>query len=163
VDEEVDLSACVKLDENQFDMNTARPIASNVYKYQWQEKEVVLKAAFLQNQEMLKNEIVMMRYILYLTFFSLTSSTLSHPNILNCLGYFVKNGYYFMVSEYLPMCLEDVLERFDSIEDLPEGLDLEVVALQIGRALEYLHQQNIIHRDLKPANIVVSRQQYNLL
>jgi serine/threonine protein kinase len=159
----VDLSACAKLDESRFDLNAARPIAPNVYKYQWEGKEVVLKAAFLQKQEMLKNEIVMMRYILYLTFFSLTSSTLSHPNILNCLGYFVKNGYYFMVSEYLPMCLEDLLTGCESEDDLPEGLDLGLVALQIGHALDYLHQQNIIHRDLKPANIVVSIRQYNLL
>ena len=32
-----------------------------------------------------------------------------------------------------------------------------IVAMQVARALDYVHYRSIIHRDIKPANVMLSR------
>lgn len=75
---------------------------------------------------------------------------LNHPNLLKPSHFDVFEGRPFLV---LPFCSEgSVMKRTGQ-------LDEETIArllLQIGGALDYLHNQNppVIHRDIKPENIL---------
>lgn len=77
-----------------------------------------------------------------------------HQNIVRLLDHFENNQYTFIIMEYLSGgTLANYLEH-TPVDDLTEK-DTAKIALQIGRALEYLHQFGIVHRDLKPENIML--------
>jgi len=76
----------------------------------------------------------------------------THPSILK---YRDKGSYYdhpFLVSEYLPKTLEDVI-RGDPVP-VPERISYSI---QLLSALKYLHnlETPVIHRDIKPSNIFI--------
>ncbi len=79
-----------------------------------------------------------------------TASNITHENIINVYDFGEEQGKPFMVMEFL---------RGESLRDAMKAGrtgDLEYklrVALQIARALEYIHHRKIIHRDIKPENI----------
>lgn len=81
-----------------------------------------------------------------------TLKELDHPGIMRVIDdgtYYQKNP--FLVAEYLPWTLKDVIEQGASLQ-------LKVsFAIQLLSALKYLSTLSppIIHRDLKPANIFV--------
>jgi len=78
------------------------------------------------------------------------ASNISHENILNVYDFGEEQGRPFIVMEFL---------RGESLRDAIKGghtgdLTRKLgVALQIARALDYIHQRKIIHRDIKPENI----------
>src|SRR5690606_10028850 len=66
-----------------------------------------------------------------------------------------ERGAMFIVMEYVEgIDLYDLLERCGR---LPFDV-AAVVAMQVARALDYIHYRAILRRDIKPANRMVSRQ-----
>ena len=83
---------------------------------------------------------------------------LRHPSIPEIYDYFIEDGRFYLVLEYIEgENLEDRLARLGT-PGLPEGPVLEWAA-QIAEVLQYLHTQAppVIFRDLKPANVMVTR------
>ena len=78
---------------------------------------------------------------------------LQHPNIVDLKEAFrKKKGIVYLVFEYVPSNLLEVLERS------PDGLDIRTIRIllyQIFKGLAYLHSQGVIHRDIKPENLLV--------
>jgi serine/threonine protein kinase len=86
-------------------------------------------------------------------------AALRHPNILTVYDYGEEQGLAYIVMEYVEGgTLKDRLrgEPFD----YPRAVGL---AIGVGRALAYAHDQGIIHRDVKPANILLPREDWPLL
>lgn len=78
---------------------------------------------------------------------------LKHPSILPIIDVGIHKGSFYMISEYAPGgSLQELLDRL-----YPHPLKVEEaisILTQIGKALDFAHQQNIVHNDLKPANIL---------
>jgi eukaryotic-like serine/threonine-protein kinase len=80
---------------------------------------------------------------------------LQHENIIHVYDFHRERGALFIVMEYVQgIDLFDMLERCGR---LPFDV-AAVIAMQVARALDYVHYRSIVHRDIKPANIMVSRQ-----
>lgn len=80
---------------------------------------------------------------------------LQHESIVHIYDFYETRGSLFIVMEYVEgIDLYDLLERCGR---LPYDV-AAVVAMQVARALDYIHYRAIVHRDVKPANIMVSRQ-----
>ena len=82
-------------------------------------------------------------------------ANLQHENIISVYDFHREHGALFIVMEYVSgIDLYDLLERSGR---LPFDL-AAIVALQVARALDYIHYRGIVHRDIKPANIMLARQ-----
>jgi eukaryotic-like serine/threonine-protein kinase len=81
------------------------------------------------------------------------AGNLTHDNVINVYDFGEDQGRPYMVMEFLRG--EDLrsLIKSSRIGDLNFRLRL---ALQLARALEYIHSNKIIHRDIKPENIQVT-------
>ena len=80
---------------------------------------------------------------------------LQHENIISIYDFHREHGSLFIVMEYVPgIDVYDLLERCGR---LPFDV-AAIVALQVARALDYIHFRGIIHRDVKPANVMMARQ-----
>ena len=78
------------------------------------------------------------------------ASNIAHENIINVFDFGEDNGRPFIVMEFLQgESLRDSIKG-GRTGDLARKLN---IAVQIGRALEYIHSRKIIHRDIKPENI----------
>jgi eukaryotic-like serine/threonine-protein kinase len=80
---------------------------------------------------------------------------LQHENIIHIYDFHRERGSLFIVMEYVQGI--DLYDLLDRCGRLPYDV-AAVIAMQVARALDYIHYRNIIHRDIKPANIMVSRQ-----
>lgn len=78
------------------------------------------------------------------------TSGFAHDNIIRIHDYGEENGRPFMVMEFLTGSdLRDAI-RSNQTGDLKRRLG---IALQIARALEFVHSKNVVHRDIKPENV----------
>jgi serine/threonine-protein kinase len=82
-----------------------------------------------------------------------TSARVSHENILAVYDFGEDEGKPFMVMEFLRG--EDLRKAIQTghTGDTKNKLRL---ALQIARALEFIHQHRITHRDIKPENVYIN-------
>lgn len=81
---------------------------------------------------------------------------ISHPNIIQTIGYTVYQKRFGIIMEYCPL---GSLSKYLKNPELGQSLDLlEKVKILIGIAtgLRELHMHNIAHFDLKPHNIFLS-------
>jgi serine/threonine-protein kinase len=82
-------------------------------------------------------------------------ANLQHENIIHVYDYIQERGALFIVMEYVEgIDLYDLLEKCGRV---PYDV-AAIIAMQVARALDYIHYRGIIHRDIKPANVMVSRQ-----
>jgi eukaryotic-like serine/threonine-protein kinase len=80
---------------------------------------------------------------------------LQHENIIHVYDYHRERGALFIVMEYVQgIDLYDLLEKCGR---LPYDV-AAIIAMQVARALDYVHYRSIVHRDIKPANVMLSRQ-----
>ncbi len=80
---------------------------------------------------------------------------LQHENIISVYDFFEQEGDLYIVMELVEgIVLYDLL---DECGRLPFDV-AAVIAMQVARALDYIHYRAVVHRDIKPANIMVSRQ-----
>lgn len=78
-------------------------------------------------------------------------ASVNHPNVLSLYDVFEHEGYYVLVTEYLPnQTLADALSSAPMALD--EALD---TAIALSQGIEAIHQQRIIHCDLKPSNVLL--------
>ena len=82
-------------------------------------------------------------------------ANLQHENIIHIYDFHRERGSLFIVMEYVQGI--DLYDLLDKCGRLPYDV-AAVIAMQVARALDYIHYRNIVHRDIKPANIMVSRQ-----
>jgi predicted Ser/Thr protein kinase len=80
---------------------------------------------------------------------------LQHENIIHVYDFHRERGALFIVMEYVQgIDLYDMLEKCGR---LPYDV-AAIIAMQVARALDYVHYRGIVHRDIKPANVMISRQ-----
>ncbi|OHS97880.1 TKL family protein kinase [Tritrichomonas foetus] len=77
---------------------------------------------------------------------------LHHPNLLNMIGVTVTPPFCIATVYYPNGSLYDTIRKPNFTPQLAS-----TVALDVARALEYLHAQGMIHRDLKPPNILMDK------
>jgi serine/threonine-protein kinase len=80
-------------------------------------------------------------------------ASLSHPNIVTVIDRGEHGGRQYIVFEYVDG--ENLKHRIDREGALPVRDALEL-ALQIGRALQFAHQNGLVHRDVKPQNVLLN-------
>src|ERR1700732_3595060 len=79
-----------------------------------------------------------------------TASNISHENILAVYDFGEEDGKPYMVMEFLRGRTLRCAIQDNLLPDLHSKLR---IAVQVARALGYVHQNQIIHRDVKPENV----------
>lgn len=80
---------------------------------------------------------------------------LCHPHIVTCEGVYGSGNALHLVMEAVEG--GDLFERITSSEGFSEEMSARM-AVQLLRALGYLHSRRIVHRDIKPENILLQEE-----
>jgi serine/threonine protein kinase len=85
-------------------------------------------------------------------------SKLQHPNVVQFIGYGVKESQPVIVSELMST---DLRRYLDEKKNAGEGPPLPLlvamnILLQIAEAITYLHENGVMHRDLKAKNVLIN-------
>lgn len=84
-----------------------------------------------------------------------TLKRLSHPNIVQLIGYGEEQGHLFYSMEYVSG--ESLQQELRRHKKLPWKRVIDI-CIEICGALKQAHDLGIIHRDLKPANIMINEE-----
>lgn len=83
---------------------------------------------------------------------AISSSSLTHPNIVGMYDVGEDDGNYFIVMEYIEgKTLKSLIKRRGALT-LSEVID---IMLQLTSAISCAHDSYIIHRDIKPQNVLI--------
>ena len=83
---------------------------------------------------------------------ALSSSSISHPNIVQMYDLGEENNNHYIVMEYVKgNTLKHLLNKRGHLT-LTEAVD---IMLQLTEGISHAHKSYIIHRDLKPQNIMI--------
>jgi serine/threonine protein kinase len=86
-----------------------------------------------------------------------TVMPLRHPNLVTLLGAGKSGPYCWVAMEFVDgESLSQVIQRI-GVAGMLDWRHAFRVAVHIGRALEYAHENSIIHRNLTPQNIIVRK------
>ena len=77
--------------------------------------------------------------------------TLNHENIILLIDAFETASDFVVVTEFAH---GELFEVFQDDRQLPES-EVQLIAQQLVKALDYLHSNRVIHRDMKPQNILI--------
>ena len=79
-------------------------------------------------------------------------AALSHPNIVSIFDFGEQGDIVYLVMD----CVDGgtLKERMGQPMPLDGAVD---IAVQVGQALAYAHQQGIVHRDVKPTNVLMTK------
>ena len=86
---------------------------------------------------------------------ALLLARLQHPALPTLYDYFLEDGYWYLVMDYIPgPTLSAYMHQYSPLPPL-EALNY---AMQLCDVLEYLHKQDppVVFRDLKPSNIILT-------
>jgi tRNA A-37 threonylcarbamoyl transferase component Bud32 len=83
---------------------------------------------------------------------AMSAGQLAHPNIVAVYDADEYRGEPFIVMEYLEGATLAETLKAQGLLLLEQAVD---IALQIGSALDYAHQNGVIHRDVNPSNIII--------
>jgi serine/threonine-protein kinase len=81
------------------------------------------------------------------------AATLQHPHILPLYDSGQADGLLYYVMPFAEG--ESLRQRLAREQQLPLDAALQITR-EVGRALQYAHEQGVIHRDIKPENIMLS-------
>ena len=82
-----------------------------------------------------------------------TASNINHENIIAVYDFGEDQGIPFMVMEFLPgESLREAIKQ-GTLGDFERRMN---IALQVARAVDFIHGKKIVHRDIKPENIHIS-------
>ena len=82
------------------------------------------------------------------------AGSIQHDHIVTVYDYGEEQGYPFMVLEFLRgEDLRDAIRQGHA----GDAANRARIALEVARALEFVHQRGIIHRDIKPENIFIEQ------
>ncbi len=82
------------------------------------------------------------------------ASRVQHQNVVAVYDCFVWRGERFIAQEYVDG--EDLAGALGAVRRLEPRI-AALVALELARGLEAIHECGIVHRDLKPANVLLGR------
>jgi serine/threonine protein kinase len=86
---------------------------------------------------------------------ALLLARLNHPTIPALYDYFLEDGYWFLVMDYIPgPTLSAYMQQHAPLQPL-EALNY---AMQLCDVLDYLHKQSppVVFRDVKPSNVILA-------
>lgn len=84
---------------------------------------------------------------------------LSHPNVVPLYRYGEKDGFLYMVMQYIDGSdLHSILSSYRSDGEFMDLEDALRIARDICLGLDYVHARGVIHRDIKPSNILLDRE-----
>jgi serine/threonine protein kinase len=79
-------------------------------------------------------------------------ASLRHPNVVQFVGYAVKENQHYIITELMNKDLRMYLKN-NSPLSLPLAVD---IMLQIAEGMKYLHESGVMHRDLKATNVLIN-------
>jgi len=80
-------------------------------------------------------------------------ASISHPNVVTVIDRGEWDGRQFIVFEYVEG--ENLKQMIERRGPAPVATALEL-AIQVGQALSFAHQQGLVHRDVKPQNVLLN-------
>jgi len=80
-------------------------------------------------------------------------ASLRHPNVVQFIGYAVKENQHYIITELMSKDLQMYLKENNDPLSLPLAVD---IVLQIAEGMKYLHESGVMHRDLKADNVLIN-------